>query len=110
MQEPTVLAQFDAVAASQPNRVAIVWGRERFTYGQLQERIDACARGLLGRISVELNDRVGIFLKNCPEFIVVLYAALKSGATVVPINSFLKAPELQHMADDCKLKCLVTSS
>ena len=110
MQEPTVLAQFDAVAASEPSRVAIVWGRERLTYGQLQERIGAAARQLQGRIRVEPHDRVGILLKNCPEFIVVLYAALQSGATVVPINTFLKAPEVQHIADDCKLKSLVTSS
>src|SRR5437016_6313888 len=110
MQEPTVLAQFEALAASEPGRVAIVWGRERLTYGQLQERIGAAARQLQGRIRVEPHDRVGILLKNCPEFIVVLYAALQSGATVVPINTFLKAPEVQHIADDCKLKSLVTSS
>jgi long-chain acyl-CoA synthetase len=52
---------------------------------------------------------VGILLKNSPEFIYALYAALKSGAVVVPINNFLKAPEIQHILDDCRIKCVVTS-
>jgi long-chain acyl-CoA synthetase len=59
---------------------------------------------------VSRGDRVGILLKNCPEFIFALYAALKSGATVVPINNFLKAPEIQHIVDDCQVKCLITSA
>jgi long-chain acyl-CoA synthetase len=108
MQEQTVLAQFDAMAASQPKRVAIFWGGERLTYGQLRERIDACAGVLQGEIGIQPRDRVGILLKNCPEFIIVLYAALKSGATVVPVNTFLKVPEIQHIVDDCQLKCLIT--
>jgi long-chain acyl-CoA synthetase len=57
--------------------------------------------------NVQKGDRVGLLLKNSPHFIYALYAALKSGATVVPINTFLKAPEVQHIADDCQLKCLV---
>src|SRR5262249_6642582 len=32
----------------------------------------------------------------------------KSGATAVPINTFLKAPEIQHIADDCRLVNLIT--
>jgi len=55
------------------------------------------------------GDRVGILLKNSPEFIYALYGALKLGATVVPINTFLKPPEIQHIADDCQLKCLISS-
>src|SRR2546422_8911629 len=108
MQEPTVLAQFDAIAAGHPSKIAIFWGGERVTYGQLRDRIDACAGVLQGEIGVRPRDRIGILLRNCPEFIVVLYAALKSGATVVPINTFLKPPEIQHIIDDCRLRCLIS--
>src|ERR1043166_1783097 len=110
MLEQTVLAKFEEVAASQPKKVAIFWGGERITYGDLHARIDSCAVALQNRFNIQPRDRVGILLKNCPEFIMMLYAASKSGATVVPINTFLKAPEIQHIASDCKLKCLITSS
>ncbi len=52
---------------------------------------------------------MAILLRNCPEFIYALYAILRCGGVVVPINTFLKAPEIQHIIDDCKCKCLVTS-
>jgi long-chain acyl-CoA synthetase len=109
MTEPTVIAQFDAVAAAQPRKVCIFWGGDRITNAELSARIQAYGARLQGGYGVRQADRVGILLKNCPEFIVALYAALKSGATVVPINSFLKAPEIQHIVDDCQIKCLVTS-
>ena len=109
MTEPTVIAQFDAVAAAQPRKVCIFWGRDRITNAALSGRIQAYGARLQAGYGVRQGDRVGILLKNCPEFIVALYAALKSGATVVPINNFLKAPEIQHIVDDCQIKCLVTS-
>src|ERR1041384_656115 len=107
MQEPTVLEQFDAIAAGQPKKVAIFWGGERWSYGRLREQIDTCAGILHSQFGVRPSDRIGILLKNCPEFIVVLYGALKSGATVVPINTFLKPPEVQHIIDDCRIKLIV---
>lgn len=109
MIEPTVIAQFDAVVAKQPRQVCIFWGGDRITNADLAASIQAYGARLQARHGVRQGDRVGILLKNRPEFIVALYAVLKSGATVVPINSFFKAPEIQHILDDCQLKCLITS-
>lgn len=109
MTEPTVISKFDAVAATKSGKVAIFWGSEKITYRNLATHINVCAAALQAAQGIAKGDRVGILLKNSPEFIYALYAALKLGATVVPINTFLKAPEIQHILDDCKLKCLITS-
>ncbi len=108
MHQPTVIAQFEQMAALNPRKPAIFWGAERIRYGQLRERIRTFAANLQQGAAIERGDRVGILLKNSPEFIYALYAALEAGATVVPVNTFLKAPEIQHIIDDCRLKCLVT--
>ena len=108
-EQPTVIASFDAVAAAQPRKVCIYWGGDRFTNAELARRIQAYGGRLQAAFGVRQGDRVGILLKNRPEFIFAVYAVLKSGATLVPINSFLKAPEIQHIVDDCQLKCLITS-
>jgi long-chain acyl-CoA synthetase len=110
MQQPTVIAQFDHMAALHPRKPAILWGGERIRYGELRERIRAFAGNLQHAAAIVPGDRVGILLKNSPQFIYTLYAALGAGATVVPVNTFLKAPEIQHIIDDCRLKCLVTES
>ncbi|MCG3148014.1 MAG: Long-chain-fatty-acid--CoA ligase [Verrucomicrobiae bacterium] len=108
MHPPTFLAQFAQVAATHPRKVAIFWGTDRITYRQLREQIDRYALNLQHRQGLAKGDRVGLLLKNSPQFIYALYAALESGATVVPINTFLKTPEIQHIVDDCRLTCLVT--
>lgn len=110
MIEPTVIAQFDAVLARQPHKVCIYWGGDRFTNADLAGHIQRYGARLQAGYGVGRGDRVGILLKNCPEFIFALYAVLKSGATVVPINNFLKPPEIQHIVDDCQVKCLITSA
>jgi long-chain acyl-CoA synthetase len=110
MIEPTVIAHLDSVVATQPRKVCIFWGGDRITNAELAARIHAYGARLQAAHNVRPGDRVGILLKNSPEFIYALYAVLKSGATVVPINAFLKAPEIQHIVDDCQLKCLITSA
>jgi len=151
MPDSTVLSQFEAVVAKKPRETAVYWGRDRITYRELADRINAVAEALRGHGEtrsvasegsraeesagncgarrsasgradagtdpngralappIAPGDRVGILLKNSPEFIYALYAALKLGATVVPVNTCLKAPEIQHIADDCNLKCLISS-
>jgi long-chain acyl-CoA synthetase len=109
MAEPTVIARFDTVVATQPRKVCIYWGGDRITNADLAAHIHGYGARLQAGYGVGKGDYVGILLKNRPEFIFALYAVLKSGATAVPINNFLKAPEIQHILDDCQLKCLITS-
>lgn len=104
----SVVTQFDEAAAKHPRKIAIFWGTERITYHQLHRDVQIHAANLQQHHSIKPGDRVGILLKNSPAFIHALYAILKSGATVVPINTFLKAPEIQHIADDCQLVTLIS--
>jgi len=104
----TVIAQFDAIARRKPRRVAIYWGDERIRYSELAAHISRFAANLPARATFQPGDRIGLFVKNRPEFIYALYAVLKSGAVAVPINTFLKAPEVQHITDDCQLVALIS--
>jgi len=108
MQPATVIARFDAIVAEHSRKVAIYYGGERITYGQLAGHIHDYGGGLQQHLALRPGDKVGLLLKNSPRFIFALYALLKSGATVVPVNTFLKAPEVQHIIDDCGLKCLIS--
>ena len=110
MPESPVIESFYTVAAANPKAVAVFWGTTRITYGELRKRIHSYASALQTDIGICKGDRVGILLKNCPEFICALYGALTTGAVVVPINNFLKAPEIQHITTDANLKCLITSA
>ncbi|MCX7887295.1 MAG: long-chain fatty acid--CoA ligase [Verrucomicrobiae bacterium] len=104
----TVLAKFDRTAQSQPKRVAIYWGQERIRYEAVARHIAEFGANLQAQAVFSPGDRIGLFVKNCPQFIYALYAILKSGAVAVPINTFLKPPEVQHIVDDCQIQTLIT--
>ena len=56
------------------------------------------------------GDRVGLWLKNRPEFIITVLGILHAGAVVVPINNFLKPDEVAFMLDDAGIELLVTEA
>ncbi len=103
----TVFTALGKNATAAPRKPAIYWGRDVIRYVELQAQVNRFAAHLQVDSKVQRGDRVGILMKNCPEFVFTLYAVLGSGAVAVPINTFLKTPEIQYIASDCQLKCLV---
>ena len=70
---------------------ALVADGERLSWGELERRSTALARGLLAR-DVRHGDRIGLLLGNHVEFVLALLAAARIGAIVVPINIREQAP------------------
>ncbi|MEN8116947.1 MAG: AMP-binding protein [Bacteroidota bacterium] len=78
-----------------PNKDFIVYPDRdlRFTYSQFNQRVDQLAKGLLV-IGVKPGDKVGIWAKNVPDWITLMFATAKIGAVLVPINTSFKQTEL----------------
>jgi long-chain acyl-CoA synthetase len=89
---------------------AIFWGEEVVTYDDLVAQSRWVALELTNTLKVQPGDRVAIWLKNCPEFVSVLFGILQAGAVAVPINNFLKPDEVSYILKDCGAKVLVSSS
>lgn len=75
------------------------------TYGQLNRQVNRLAHGLLS-MGVESGDRVAILALNCLEYPVIVYAIVKCGAVVVPINFRYKKDELIHVVNNSAPKVL----
>lgn len=76
------------------------------TYAQLDQWSDSFA-GWLQRHEVRPGDRVGLFLPNCPQFIILMLGTLKAGAVHVPINPMFKRSELEYEANDAGISVIV---
>jgi long-chain acyl-CoA synthetase len=74
----------DAVARF-PERPCIDFLDRTFTYREIGGLVDRAAKGLAG-LGVRPGAKVGMFLPNCPYFVVPADAALKAGGTVVNYN------------------------
>ena len=99
----------DAVAARSPDALAVVFGENRLTYGQLADHTDRIARGLMA-LGVGPGDRVALLLTNSLDMYTHVFAALKVGAVAVPVNSRFKSTELRHVIRHCGAKVLVTTT
>ena len=95
-------------AEKHPHRTAIVFGQKKINYKSLNELTDRIAAGLIA-LGIQEQDRVALFLDNCPEFVISYFAVLKATAIVVPINYMFKIEEAKFILEDSQATCLITS-
>ncbi len=92
-----------------PDKDAIVFEGKRYTYAQLDERVNRLAN-CLRSWGVEKGDRVGIMQVNCPEVIETYFASAKVGAIFVPLSFRGRAEEIRHMVNASESKVVIAGS
>ena len=98
---------FAASAESLGDKPALFWGEAEFSYRTLLAQARSVAAGLQ-RDGVKPGDRVGLWLKNCPEFVPALFGVFLAGGVVAPINNFLKPEEVHYIVADAGINVLLT--
>ena len=88
-----------------PNKVGVVCGGERFTYGQFAERSARLAGALLAA-GAQPGDRIAFLSSNCHRLLEAYYGVLEAGCVLLPLNIRLAAHELEFVLNDAKAKVL----
>jgi long-chain acyl-CoA synthetase len=101
---------FAASVKKNAGKTAVFWGDDEHSYERLFAQSLQLAAHLQHSLGVQPGDRVGVWLKNCPEFVSTLFAVLSSGAVVVPINNFLKPDEANHILSDAGIDVIITDA
>ncbi len=97
-------------AAERPDHPAVIMAGSGLTqtYGELDARSNQLAH-LFRSLGLERGDHVALFMENQPAFMEVCWAALRSGLYITAINSYLSAPEVSYIVDDCDAEVVITS-
>src|SRR5690242_18833671 len=90
---------FERQAEARAGEVALVFGEERMTYGELDRRANQLARVLRQR-GVGRGTCVGLLLPRSMEVYVTLLAILKAGAAYVPIDAGYPAGRVAFILAD----------
>ncbi|MET3581853.1 amino acid adenylation domain-containing protein [Mesorhizobium robiniae] len=98
-----------AKAAAHPAKTALITKDRRLCYEELDDLSSRLAAALFAN-GVRRNDRVLIFMDNCWEAAVSIFAVLKAGATFSPINASTKADKLAYIIGDCDAAAILTQS
>jgi long-chain acyl-CoA synthetase len=99
---------FAASANKHREKSALYWGEQEYSYGKLWEETVLVSERLKSQFGVKPGERVGLWLKNCPEFVPAFFGILEAGAVVVPINNFLKPAEVNFIVQDAGIEVLIT--
>jgi fatty-acyl-CoA synthase len=96
----TIWRALNNAAALDPEHCALVGANDagdvkRMTYAELLTRIRDLSAGLAS-IGVRRGDRVVLWMTNTFEWVICAFAIMRIGASVVPVNTFLKAPEIKY--------------
>jgi long-chain acyl-CoA synthetase len=92
-----------------PNRPALFQGaRQVADYEQFAARARAQAVHLRAVHDVIAGDRIAVFMKNCHEYLELLYAIWWVGAVAVPINCKLHAIEAKWIIENAEARLVFT--
>ena len=96
-------------ASLHPEKEALVFRSERFTYREVVERVSGLAAGLKNA-GLQSGDRVGIYLDPSIPQVFSIYAVSQAGGVFVPINPLLFPNQVSHIMNDCGMKALITTN
>jgi fatty-acyl-CoA synthase/long-chain acyl-CoA synthetase len=88
-----------------PDKVAVYYLDQRITYRDLNIRANQLANKLTS-LGFRMNDKISILLRNCSEYLEIIYALAKIGVTSVPINFRLVGEEIIYILNDSDSKGL----
>jgi 3-oxocholest-4-en-26-oate---CoA ligase len=96
-----------ALAREAPDREAVVCGRRRLTFAELDERSRRLAWHLERAAGLEPGDKVAIDLLNRPEYLEAFFAASMLGCVPVNVNYRYVADEVRYVLENADAKAVV---
>jgi len=102
-----VFALLEDSAARYPDHDCIDFQDKRFTYAEVKALSDRAAKGLIDA-GFRPGMKLGLFLPNCPWFVIFYYAGLKAGGVIVNFNPLYVEPEIARQIEDSETDFMVT--
>ena len=96
----------DAVAAW-ANRPCLDFLGRKSSYREIGQLVDRAAKGFQ-ELGVKPGVRVGLFLPNCPYYVICFFAVLKAGGTIVNYNPLYAEREIARQIEDSGTSIMVT--
>ena len=106
-KDKTIAELFEEQAKKTPNNVAVVFGMQKLTYKELNEKANSLAY-YLRKNGIKTNDLVGIMVNRSLEMIIGMLAVLKAGGAYIPIDPTYPKDRIEYMLKNSNSKLLLT--
>lgn len=102
-----VYEMLEDTVSKYPENPAFDFLGKKYSWGEIGGLVNKFAAGLQG-LGIEKGDKAGLFLPNCPYYLIAYYGVLKAGATVVNFNPLYAEKELSHQIEDSETDIMIT--
>lgn len=79
-----------------------------WTYQDLSNHVTSCLAGLRS-LGLRKGDCIGIYARNCPQWIMIQYAAISFGLVIVPIYDTLGPNIVEYVCNHAQVKVVFVS-
>ena len=104
---PTITEQ----ARATPDKPAFIMGAsgEVVTFAELDAKANQIAQ-LLRASGIQTGQHIAMMLKNCREFIEVVFGCSRAGVVFTPISTHLKNEETAYIINNCNARLFIASA
>jgi long-chain acyl-CoA synthetase len=106
MEAELTFTQFERMADKYPDRPAIIYLGEKFTYARLRNLINRFATAL-NRLGVRKGDKVVLYITNSAQWVIAFFGIQKIGAVVVPVAPIYTSFEIEYMINDSGAETII---
>jgi len=104
----TIDEKFRNTVGEFPDKIALIYKEEKFTFNELDQLVNQLANGLAGK-GVGKQDKVIIYLPHMSQWIISWFALQRIGAVAVPVSHFYGHDILHYIAKDCGAETIFCS-
>lgn len=101
-----LIAGFERACERFPDHTALIYLGEKFRYRDLLSLIDRFAAAL-HELGVRKDDKVMLYIPNCPQFIIAYFGAQRIGAIPVPVSPIYTPHEIKYLIADAEAETIV---
>ena len=102
----SIFGVIEDICEKYPHKPAIIYLGEKFSYSKLRDLVRRFAGGL-SELGVGVNDKVMIYIANCPQFLVAYFGIQEIGAIPVPVSPIYTPFELEYMVGDSGAETII---
>ena len=89
-----------------PQKTAVVFGSQRFTFDEFHHRVNSLANALVD-LGLEPEDRVAILMDNGYHYLELYFAIPGAKGVAVPVNTSLDTTDMLAILNSAKVKTLI---
>ena len=89
------------------SREALYYQGKRWSFADLKVETDHVAKGLIA-LGIQPGEKVSLWMPNRPEWLSIMFAVMKLGAVLVPINTRFRTTDLEYVVHQSNSATLIT--